>query len=212
MNLQTQKINYLKTISKQLKFKIMKKLVLILAILVTPIATFSQSLFDKYEDLDEVTSVVVNQKMFNMLAQIDIQTDDPEADEFLAMVKSLKNLKVLSTGSENISSQIKTDVDKYLKNSQLEELMRIKDGDQTVKFYVKEGKDENHVKELLMFVTGLKEVTKDSNIEINGKKREIETVLLSLTGDIDLRQVSKLTNQMNVPGGKHLEKAGDKKQ
>ena len=145
----------------------MKKLVLILAILVTPIATFSQSLFDKYEDLDEVTSVVVNQKMFNMLAQIDIQTDDPEADEFLAMVKSLKNLKVLSTGSENISSQIKTDVDKYLKNSQLEELMRIKDGDQTVKFYVKEGKDENHVKELLMFVTGLKEVTKDSNIEIN---------------------------------------------
>ena len=190
----------------------MKKLVLILAILVTPIATFSQSLFDKYEDLDEVTSVVVNQKMFNMLAQIDVNLDDPEADEFLAMVKSLKNLKVLSTGSENISSQIKTDVDKYLKNSQLEELMRIKDGDQTVKFYVKEGKDENHVKELLMFVTGLKEVTKDSNIEINGKKREIETVLLSLTGDIDLRQVSKLTNQMNVPGGKHLEKAGDKKQ
>ena len=190
----------------------MKKLVFILAILVTPIATFSQSLFDKYEDLDEVTSVVVNQKMFNMLAQIDIQTDDSEADEFLAMVKSLKNLKVLSTGSEGISSQIKADVDKYLKKSELEELMRIKDGDQTVKFYVKEGKDENHVKELLMFVTGLKEVTKDSNIEINGKKREIETVLLSLTGDIDLRQVSKLTNQMNVPGGKHLEKAGDKKQ
>jgi len=90
--------------------------------------------------------------------------------------------------------------------------MRIKDGDQTVKFYVKEGKDENHVKELLMFVNGLKEVTKDSNIEINGKKREIETVLLSLTGDIDLRQVSKLTNKMNVPGGKHLEKAGKDKE
>ena len=85
----------------------MKKLVLILAILVTPLATFSQSLFDKYEDLDEVTSVVVNQKMFNMLAQIDVKTDDPEADEFLNMVKSLKNLKVLTTGSETISAQIK---------------------------------------------------------------------------------------------------------
>ena len=89
--------------------------------------------------------------------------------------------------------------------------MRIKDGDQTVKFYIKEGKDDNHVKELLMFVSGLKEMTKDQDITINGKKREIETVLLSLTGDIDLRQVSKLTNQMNVPGGKHLEKAGEKK-
>lgn len=188
----------------------MKKIVIIVALLVTPVVTFAQSLFDKYEDLDAVTSVVVNQKMFNMLAQIDVKSDDPEADEFLTMVKNLKNLKVLTTGNETISANMKADVEKYLKSSQLEELMRIKDGDQTVKFYVKEGKDENHVKELLMFVTGLKEVTKDSNIEINGKKREIETVLLSLTGDIDLRQVSKLTNQMNVPGGKHLEKAGKK--
>jgi hypothetical protein len=89
--------------------------------------------------------------------------------------------------------------------------MRIKDGEQTVKFYVKEGKDDNHVKELLMFVNGLKEVTKGQDITINGKKREIETVILSLTGDIDLRQVSKLTNKMNVPGGDQLKKVGDKK-
>lgn len=189
----------------------MKKIAIILALMVTPLVTFSQSLFDKYEDLNGVTSVVINQKMFNMLAQIDVKTDDPEADEFLNMVKKLKNLKVLTTGDEETSAKMKADVEKYLKSSKLEELMRIKDGDQTVKFYVKEGKDENHVKELLMFVNGLKEVTKDSNIEINGKKREIETVLLSLTGDIDLRQVSKLTNKMNVPGGKHLEKAGKNK-
>lgn len=189
----------------------MKKIVLIAAILVAPIVSFGQSLFDKYEDLDEVTSFVATQKMFSMLAQIDINTDDPEADAYIDMVKSLNSLKVLTTGDAKISADIKADVEKYLKSSKLEELMRIKDGDQTVKIYVRDGKDENHVKELLMFVNGLKEVTKDSNIEINGKKREIETVLLSLTGDIDLRQISKLTSQMNVPGGKHLEKAGDKK-
>jgi hypothetical protein len=62
-----------------------------------------------------------------------------------------------------------------------------------------------------MFVNGLKEVTKGQDITINGKKREIETVILSLTGDIDLRQVSKLTNKMNVPGGDQLKKVGDKK-
>ena len=82
------------------------------------------------------------------------------------VVKSLKNLKVLTTGSQTISAQIKADVEKYLKKSELEELMRIKDGDQTVKFYVKEGKDENHVKELLMFVSGLKEMTKEDDPEI----------------------------------------------
>jgi hypothetical protein len=88
--------------------------------------------------------------------------------------------------------------------------MRVKDGDQQVNFYVKEGKDENHVKELLMFISGLKEMTKGQNIEINGKKREIETVILSLTGDIDLRQISKLTNQMNMPGGDQLKKVNKK--
>jgi hypothetical protein len=32
-----------------------------------------------------------------------------------------------------------------------------------------------------------------------------------LTGDIDLKQISKLTNQMDIPGGNQLEKAGKEK-
>ena len=62
-----------------------------------------------------------------------------------------------------------------------------------------------------MFITGLKELTEGQNIEINGKKREFETLILSLTGDIDLRQISKITNKMDVPGGDNLKKAGEKK-
>ena len=188
----------------------MKKLILILAIVITPMLSYGQSIFDKFEDLDEVTSIVVNQKMFSMIAQIDVDLDDPESQEYLEMVKKITGLKVFTTGDEKISADMNATVAKYLSTSNLEELMRIKDGDQTVKFYVKEGKDENHVKELLMFVNGLKEMTKGQDITINGKKREIETVLLSLTGDIDLRQISKITSKMNVPGGEHLEKAGDK--
>ena len=105
---------------------------------------------------------------------------------------------------------MKADVEKYVRNSSLEELMRFKDGNQTVKFYVREGSSENYVKELLMFVTGLKELTKGQDITINGKKREIETVIVSIVGDSDLREISKLTSSMNIPGGKHLKKAGDK--
>ena len=118
----------------------MKKLVLMIALAVTPIITFGQGLFDKYEDLDEVTSVVVTQKMFSMISNIDINTDDPEAQAFVDMVKSLKSLKVLTTGDAGVSAKMKADVNKYLSSSALEELMRIKDGDQTVKFYVKEGR------------------------------------------------------------------------
>ena len=188
----------------------MKKLIVIAALIIAPMLSGAQSIFDKYEDMKEVTSIVVTQKAFRMLATIDLDVDDPEAKEFMEMVKKITGLKVFTTGDEKISADMKSTVDKYLKSSALEELMRIKDGGQTVKFYVKEGKDENHVKELLMFVSGLKEITEGQDIEINGKKREIETVLLTLTGDIDLRQVSKITNQMDIPGGDQLKKASEK--
>lgn len=188
----------------------MKKLVVILAIALAPVVTFGQSVFDKFEDMDGVTSVIVNQKMFKMLMDLQIQTDDPEAQEMIDMVGKITGLKVLTTGDDKISAEMNSTFSSYLKSANLQELMRIKDGDQTVKFYVKEGKDDNHVKELLMFVNGLKEMTKGQDININGQKREIETVLLSLTGDIDLRQISKLTNKMNVPGGDQLKKVGEK--
>ena len=71
-----------------------------------------------------------------------------------------------------------------------------------VKIYIKEGRSEDHVSELLMFVTGIKDV------ETNGRK--IETVLLSLTGDIDLNKINTLTKKMNLPGGEQLKKAKQK--
>lgn len=199
--------------NKKNRIEIMsKKVILILAIMLTSLTSFSQSVFDKFEDQEGVVSVILNQKMFKMLATMGVDIDDPEMKEYVQMAKSITGFKVFTTGDEKISSDMKVTVEKYLKSSELEELMRIKDGEQTVKFYVKEGKDENHVKEFLMFITGLKEMTEGQDIEINGKKREFETVIMTLTGDIDLRQISKITNQMDIPGGEQLKKASDKKQ
>lgn len=192
----------------QKKRDVSKKAVVLLAILIAPMLSFGQSFFDKYESMKGVTSGVISQKMFKMIATIDVDLDDPEAQGFLDMVKKIQSIKVLSTGDSNISSSLSADTEKYISSSKLDELMRFKDGNQTVKFYVKEGRDENHVKELLMFISGLKELTKDANIEINGEKREIETILVSIIGDVDLREISKITGKMNVPGGEHLEKAG----
>ena len=189
----------------------MKKLVLILALATLPIVSIAQSIFDQFEDLDGVTSVVVNQNMFKLLSKIDVETNDPESQDYINMIENLTSLKVLTTGDEAISAKMKSEVDRYLNKAKLQELMRVKDGEQTIKFYIKEGKNEDYVSELLMFITGLKEVTKDSNVTINGQKREFETVLLTLTGNIDLKQISKLTNKMDIPGGKQLEKAGKEK-
>ena len=191
--------------------KNLKKIVLAIAIMIAPMVSFGQGLFDKYEDMDGVTSVVINQKMFNMLASINVNMDDPEDQAFVNMAKKITGLKVFTTGSEKTAADMNATVKSYLGTSKLEELMRMKDGNQTVNFYVKEGKDENHVKELLMVINGLKEMTKGEDITINGKKRDFETVVLSLTGDIDLRQISKMTEKMNVPGGDQLNKAAKAK-
>lgn len=192
----------------QKKRDVSKKAVIVLALILGPMVSFGQSFFSKYESMKGVTSGVISQKMFKMIATIDVDLDDPEAQGFLDMVKKIESIKVLSTGDSNISSSLAADTEKYISSSRLDELMRFKDGNQSVKFYVKEGRDENHVKELLMYISGLKELTKDAKVEINGEKRDLETILVSIVGDVDLREISKITSKMNVPGGEHLEKAG----
>ncbi|WP_298476715.1 DUF4252 domain-containing protein [uncultured Maribacter sp.] len=180
----------------------MKKFLIIAVIALIPLTGFSQSLFDKYEDLDNVSAVVVNKSMFNLLSKIDVEVDDPEAKDFMDIAKSLNNLKVFVTEDKAVSADMLKSMNAYLKTAKLEELMRVKDKDANIKFYIKEGKDADHVSELLMFVTGMKNV----DVDVNGRK--FETVLLSLTGDIDLNKIGSLTNKMNLP--QELNKAGKK--
>ena len=94
----------------------MKNIIIILIFAIAPIG-FAQSLFEKYEDMDNVSSVVVNQKMFGMLAEMQIKTNDPEADTFLEQVKTLKNLTVYTTDDLTVSKAIISDVDRYIKSS-----------------------------------------------------------------------------------------------
>lgn len=171
----------------------MKKIATLLVLALFPVLLTAQSAFDKFEDRDEVTSVVVNKNMFNLLMKMDVDVDDPEAREFMEIAKSLSGLKVFVTEDKAVSADMKSTVDKYLRNSSLQELMRVKDKDANVKFYIKEGKDEDHVSELLMFVTNIN----GSGMEINDRK--IETVLLTLTGDIDLTKIGALTKKMDLP-------------
>ncbi len=182
----------------------MKNIIITLVMVTVCYTGFSQSMFDKYEDLDNVSAVVVNQSMFRLLANIDVEVDDPEAKDFMDIAKSLKNLKVFITEDKGISADMQSTMTQYLRSNSLEELMRVKDKDANVKFYIKEGKDADHVSELLMFVTGIK----NSGVDINVNGRKFETVLLSLTGDIDLNKIGSLTSKMNLP--EELNKAGKK--
>lgn len=174
-----------------------------LTLLLTSTA-MAQDIFSKYSDDSKVTYISIKPKMFQLLAKMDIDTDDKEAQQYIEMVNSITSFKTLMTSDKTIAS----DFTKYVSGAskKLEELMKVKDDGVVMTFYVKEGKDEDHVSELLMFVDGLTGITSEADVNINGKKRTLESVVISLTGDIDLNQVSKLTSKMNLPGGDALDK------
>ena len=193
----------MKTIINKTPKTMTKKIILFaLAMVLLPASMMAQSIFDKYSENPNVTYVNIKPKMFQMLAKLDISTDDAESQAYLNMVNSITSFKTIITDDKAIAADIST----WMKSTKggLDELMEVKDGGQEVKFYVKEGRDADHVKELLIFVNGISELTKDANIEINGQNREIKTVVALLTGDINLNEISKLTSKMNIPGGELL--------
>ncbi|RZJ67828.1 MAG: DUF4252 domain-containing protein [Flavobacterium sp.] len=166
----------------------MKKLILIAIVALMPTLFYAQTAFDKFDGQDDVTAVVVNKKMFKMMGEV----KNKESQQYLNLIKKLDNLKVFTTQSTRVTSEMKVTAEKYIKSAGLEELMRVTEKGQNIKILVKSGASETQVKELLMFIEG------------SGKN---ETVLMSLTGDFDLNDISLLTDKMNLPGGDDLKKA-----
>jgi len=171
----------------------MRKLVLVLVFSVLPAAFFGQAAFDKFDGQDDVTSIIVNKKMFELMSKVKVDASDKSALPYLNLIKKLDNLKVFTTSSTRVTSEMKVTADKYTKSAGLEELMRINDGGKNIKILVRSGAKDSQIKELLMFMEG----TSKGN----------ETVLMSLTGDFDLDELSVLTDKMRLPGGDELKKA-----
>lgn len=171
----------------------MKKFIIIAVFAFLPSVLFAQqSVFDKFDGPDEVTTVVVTKKMFQMMGNVKMDSKDKEAQHFMSLTKKLNNLRIFTTSNPKYTADMKATAEKYLKTAGLEELMRVKDGSQNIRILIKTGGKETQVRELLMF------------IEDSGKKDE--TILLSLTGDFDLNDLSVLTDKMNLPGGSALSK------
>jgi len=181
------------TLNKNLQtINTMKKTAIIIALALAPIISWSQNVFDSFENKRDVTSVVVTKNMIKLLSKMDLDSSDPEAQAYLNLVNNLENIKVFITENSTVSAEMDTAVKSYLSESnKLGELMRVKDKGQDIKFYSKEGKSDNFVSELLMHFTG----------NVDGKQT---SVIMSITGNIDLKQISKLTSDLKVPGSEQL--------
>lgn len=174
----------------------MKNFIITLVFALVTNAFYAQTAFDKYDGQDDVTSVIVNKKMFDLMSKVKVDASDKETQQYIKLIKKLDYLKVFTTKNPKIEADMKASADKYVKSAGLEELMRVNDSGRNVKILVKSGVTDTQVKELLMF--------------IDGAKNE-ESVLLSLTGNFDLNEISVLTDKMQLPGGTDLKKASKSK-
>lgn len=171
----------------------MKKFIitLVIALIATPF--FAQSIFDKFDGQDDVTSIIVNKKMFDLMSKVKVDASDKETQQYMNLIKKLDNLKVFTTSSTRATADMKSVAEKYIRTAGLEELMRVNDSGKNIKILVKSGASDSQIKELLMFIEG-------------GSKTN-ETVLMSLTGNFDLNEISVLTDKMRIPGGDDLKRA-----
>ncbi|MEH6765099.1 DUF4252 domain-containing protein [Aequorivita antarctica] len=177
----------------------MKKIAIILAMAIAPMVSWAQNAFDSFENEKDVTSVVVTKNMFKLLSKMDLNSTDPEAQAYLKMVNDLDNIKIFTTDNPGVAKKMDDAVANYISTSKnLGELMRVKEDGKNIKFYSKEGKNENFVSELLMHLDGM----------VDGKPT---TIIMSITGNIDLKQISKLTEDLKVPGSEQLKNIDKKK-
>lgn len=170
----------------------MQKFIITLVVVFVSTTFFGQSAFDKFDGQDDVTSIIVNKKMFELMSKVKMDATDKQAQQYLNLIKKLDNLKVFTTKSTRVENEMKVAAEKYIKTAGLEELMRVNENGRNIKILVKSGTNDSQVKELLMFIEGAK---------------NDDTVLMSLTGDFDLNEISILTDKMRIPGGDDLKKA-----
>lgn len=135
---------------------------------------FAQNkLFDKYADMDDVTSVYISKKMFQM-----IPLTETVGLNLTNLKGKIESLQILSTENHTLQDKMRKEFTQLI-GSQHEELMRVKDGKTKASFYVKQKGDI--INELIM----LADTDKDG------------FTVIQLLGNFTLKDIQQITDEIN---------------
>ncbi len=175
--------------------KNMKKIAAIMVLMVTVTAVNAQDViskfFNKYQNDETFTNVNISSKMFGLFTEMDAET--PEDKQVLEAISKLKGLKILAKQNARNSRDLYKEALSLIPKN-FEELMSVRDKDKDMKFMIQE--NGGKISEMLMIVGGNEEF-----------------MILSLFGEIDLKQISRIGSKMNIKGLENLDRMndGDKK-
>jgi hypothetical protein len=173
----------------------MKKILVALMLMMSTFLVNAQNtavdqLFSKYADKDGFTTVSISKAMFSLF-----NNGSESKDEFNKAVKGLESIQILAPDSA-MQARYKgklnfySEISKGLPLSQYEELMSVKEKDQVFKMLIR--KKGTVITEFLMIGGGN------------------ENVLICITGNIDLKSISKLSKAMDIEGMEELDKVNKK--
>ncbi|WP_405368142.1 DUF4252 domain-containing protein [Nonlabens sp. Asnod2-A12] len=173
----------------------MKKIILtlVLAVMATPL--FAQDAFEKMGNLKNISETVVTKDAFELLAEIDMDIEDDGIKAGKGLLDSLKDARFYSTSNADSAKKMIAMANSYISSNGLVKLMSVKEDDQLFSFHVKKGSNSKKVKVLVMVI--------DETMNAGNP----EALVMKITGDIDLAQISKITKMINVPGQKQIEDA-----
>lgn len=164
----------------------MKKILIIISLSLISIAVWAQQdplnrFFNKYEQDTSFTIINISPKMFNMFSKVNLNSGGRQADQVLDIARRLTGLRIITKENTPNGLQLFREANALLPKN-YEELMTIRDGGNDVKFLVNPG-SEDMIHNLIMLIGG-----------------KNEFFALSLTGNINLNELSQVAGNMNIQG------------
>lgn len=166
----------------------MKRIALLTAILAFTVSVTGQKqdaiekYFSSYSESDDFTKVTVSSKMFELFAHIE-GTNEEEQD-MLETISGLHGMRMVTASTPDEGDTKYKNALKAL-GSEFEVLMEVEDDQEDITIFIKE--ESGMINELVIIGGGQ------------------EFFILSLLGDIDLKQVAKLSRTIQIGGMEHLE-------
>jgi CRISPR/Cas system Type II protein with McrA/HNH and RuvC-like nuclease domain len=184
-----------KSDSRNLTITIMKQFVVGVMMMTVSVGAFAQGdavtrFFSKYQNDETFSQVTISSKMFSMLT--DMQVDDPEDQEVISAISKLKGLRILAKEETRDGRLLYKEALSMIPVKEYEELMSVRDEDKDMKFFIKET-SPGKISELVMVAGG-----------------NDDFMVLSLFGEIDLKQIGKIGSKMDIDGLDDLNKLDDK--
>lgn len=136
------------------------------------LVTYAQdSFFDKFADMDEVTSVYISKAMLSLMPDM-----KAEGVNIGGMASKLDNIQILSCENPAVIAKLKKELQYISPKNGYEELMRVNSEGEKTTIYLKQKKNEK--KEFVL---------------INNE--EDEFTIIVITGDLSLEEMKGIVNK-----------------